>query len=194
LGPALGREHLDTLLLSRAVEAGAQIWQPWSVVSLGQNGDGFTCRVVSKTKGAAGELRSRLVIAAHGSWESGGLPSQVPRRPACSSDLFGFKAHFANANLLSDLMPLLVFPGGYGGMVHTDSGRVSLSCCVRRDCLEELRGGDHWRSAAEAILRHMKASCAGVRECLDGAKLEGPWIAAARFDPASGEALDTGSF
>ena len=27
-------------------------------------------------------------------------------------------------------MPLMVFPGGYGGMVHSDHGRVSLSCCI----------------------------------------------------------------
>ena len=32
-------------------------------------------------------------------------------------------------------MPLLVFPGGYGGMVWADHGRLSLSCCIRRDVL-----------------------------------------------------------
>ena len=30
-------------------------------------------------------------------------------------------------------------PGGYGGMVHSDHGRVSLSCCVRRDQLDACR-------------------------------------------------------
>ena len=35
-------------------------------------------------------------------------------------------------------MPLLAFPGGYGGMVNTDGGRVSLSCCIRRDTLRAM--------------------------------------------------------
>ena len=34
----------------------------------------------------------------------------------------------------ADLMPLLAFPGGYGGMVWSDQAGVA-SCCVRRDVL-----------------------------------------------------------
>src|SRR3981081_1645636 len=33
-GRALVRDHLDTLLLSRAAAAGASIWQPWSATDL----------------------------------------------------------------------------------------------------------------------------------------------------------------
>ena len=79
------------------------------------------------------------IVAAHGSWESGPMPTQDLRRPPRPSDLFGFKASFIGGALPPDLMPLLAFPGGYGGMVHTDGGRVSLSCCIRRDQLERCR-------------------------------------------------------
>ena len=33
-GRALGRDHLDTLLLHRAAAAGVNVWQPWSAVEL----------------------------------------------------------------------------------------------------------------------------------------------------------------
>ena len=83
-------------------------------------------------------LRAPVIIAAHGSWEPGKLPSQLDKinNP---SDLLGFKAHFKGASLAADLMPLLVFPGGYGGMVLADHGRLSLSCCIRRDTLAAIR-------------------------------------------------------
>ena len=42
----------------------------------------------------------------------------MPSPPdARDSDLIGFKARFEASRLPADLMPLLLFPGGYGGMV-----------------------------------------------------------------------------
>ena len=77
-------------------------------------------------------------------------------------------------------MPLLAFPGGYGGMVHTDAGRVSLSCCIRRDQLERLprTGG-----AGPAVLEHIAAACRGVRQALAGARLQGGWLATGPIRP-----------
>ena len=80
-------------------------------------------------------------------------------------------------------MPLLAFPGGYGGMVHSDSGRVSLSCCIRRDVLQALRTGGEPRSAAEAVFQHIRESCAGVRRSLERAVLDGAWLAAGPIAP-----------
>src|SRR5439155_1141636 len=37
-GRALSREHLDTMLLDQARQAGAEIWQPWQVTSLRHEG------------------------------------------------------------------------------------------------------------------------------------------------------------
>ena len=73
-------------------------------------------------------------------------------------------------------MPLLAFPGGYGGMVHTDGGRVSLSCCIRRDQLERCR--QQWPDvrAGEAVLLHIESSCMGVALALAAATLDGVWL------------------
>ena len=103
-------------------------------------------------------LRAPVIIAAHGSWEPGKLPSQLDKinKP---SDLLGFKAHFRGASLPADLMPLLIFPGGYGGMVSADHGRLSLSCCIRRDTLAAIRAeqGKRFgrRSRASPHPRHL---------------------------------------
>jgi flavin-dependent dehydrogenase len=182
-GRALGRDRLDTLLLHRAAAAGAHIWQPWSAVGLVKQGDGYLCRVVGRERGQSSELRARIVVAAHGSWEPGPLPTQPARPVARPSDLFGFKAHFLDSRLPAGLMPLLAFPGGYGGMVHSDHGRVSLSCCIRRDQLKSARRAAGPVRAGEAVLAHIKQSCRAVREALAGARLEDDWLSAGPIRP-----------
>ncbi len=191
-GQALGRERLDALLLERAAAEGVEVRQPWSVVALRREGDGYSCRARSHAAGGEAELRAPVVVAAHGSWESGALPTQLPRRQPRPADLLGFKAHFRNSDLPAGLMPLLAFPGGYGGMVHCDAGRVSLSCCVRRDRLERVRAGGI--EAGEAVLSHIRAWCPGVRQALAGAEREGEWLAAGPIRPGVRPRAQTGLF
>ena len=192
-GRALGREHFDSVLLARAPTVGAAVLQPWTVSGIERTAGGYACTVVADEKWtnmarpAACNLRARIVIAAHGSWEPGPLPTQSRRYPPRASDLFAFKAHFRDGKLPLGLMPLLVFPDGYGGMVQTDGGRVSLSCCIRRDALEECRrrwgiAGERAR-AAVAVFAHIQASCRGVREALAGASLDGAWLSAGPIRP-----------
>src|SRR5262249_24540981 len=116
-GRALGRERLDALLLAAAAAAGAEVLQPWSAVEVVADGAGYRCTTARTGSGDVRDLRSGIVIAAHGSWEVGPLPTQPQRQAPRASDLFGFKAHFRGSALPPDLMPLLAFPGGYGGMV-----------------------------------------------------------------------------
>jgi flavin-dependent dehydrogenase len=80
-------------------------------------------------------------------------------------------------------MPLLVFPGGYGGLVHSDGGRVTLSCCVRRDVLAAVRQRHGAASAGEAVVRHIKESCVGVRDALEGASADGAILSAGPIRP-----------
>jgi flavin-dependent dehydrogenase len=134
------------------------------------------------------------VVAAHGSWEAGSLPSHLFRRPARASDLLGFKAHFESSDLPVDLMPLLVFPGGYGGMVHSDHGRVSLSCCIRRDRLARIRQGRTKDDAGDTVLEYIQESCLGVRRTLGGARRQGAWLSAGPIRPGIHPAASPGIF
>jgi flavin-dependent dehydrogenase len=203
-GRALGRETLDTLLLDAAARAGADVVQPCRSGAQGSPKASFRRQpgevsvapmadVISATTtppadaggspgGLAHEYEAPVTIAAHGSWDIGPLPTQPKKLPPRASDLFGFKAHFINSELPEGLMPLLAFPGGYGGMVHVDGGRVSLSYCIRRDRVSALQG-PHRGEAGEAVLAHILESCAGVRHALRGANREGQWLAAGPIRP-----------
>ena len=70
-GRALSRAQLDTMLLARAAALGAVNWQPWSVIKLERQHDEFVCVAGSASGRESVELRGRLVLAAHGSWETG---------------------------------------------------------------------------------------------------------------------------
>jgi len=127
-GRALGRETLDTLLLDQARDAGAQVFQPYAVQSM-EGGPGcwkFDAR--ANGPGSILQLRSRVAIDAHGSWEalpSGQVRHRMPRRP---TDLFAFKANFHGTSLRPGLLPVLCLDGGYGGMVVADGGVTTLAC------------------------------------------------------------------
>jgi flavin-dependent dehydrogenase len=181
-GHAVGREHLDTTLLEAAARTGAVVYQPWTVESCRDEGGAWRLALAGDRQ-AHGEIRARIVIAANGSWQRDVLASPGGREARRAGDLLGFKAHFTRSRLPADSMPLVLFPGGYGGMVATDSGRVSFSCCIRRDALQHCRARYPGTSAGEAVVAHAIASCRGVREALAGATREGPWLAAGPIRP-----------
>jgi flavin-dependent dehydrogenase len=170
----LGREHLDLLLRDAAVAAGARLYQPMKLLSLQRDGGRFAC-ILGEV-----ELQARIVIAACGSWNAGGMFA-LTAAPA-PSDLFAFKAHFKASRLPPGLMPLLAFPGGYGGLVHGDGGRTSLSCCIRRDALTQIRTRYPGR-AAETVLAHIMATTRGVHEALSGAVREGDFLSTGPIHP-----------
>ena len=181
-GRALGREFLDVLLRDAAVAAGAMLFQPAEVTALNRRAEQHTLELgrAGQDAGTVDEIGARVVIAACGSWNSSGsFAVNAKRRP---SDLFAFKAHLRGGALADGTMPLLAFPGGYGGIVHSDRGRISLSCCIRRDALARARAM-HGAKAGEAVFRHILASTAGARRALRDAAVEGAILAAGPIRP-----------
>jgi len=180
-GRALGREHLDTLLVERAAEVGATILQPRTARRIARDGALHVCDTVD-ADGNAQALHAPVLIAAHGSWEPD--PSLEDRhRPQRKSDLFAFKANYRDAQLAPGVLPVLAFPGGYGGIVVGDHGRTTLAFCIRRDALREARARHPARKAALAALAHVEAHCSGVRTALQGADLEAPWLGVGPIQP-----------
>jgi flavin-dependent dehydrogenase len=182
-GRALGREHLDVMLRDAAVAAGAELLQPAEVINLQRADEGHVCIL---DDGRA--IAAKTVIAACGSWNAKG-----PFVVQDASDLFAFKAHFRASALPPGLMPLLAFPGGYGGLVHSDAGRTSLSCCIRRDALEQVRSR-HGGKAAEAVLAHILETTKGARLALGDAVLEGSFLATGPIHPGIRKRQDAGVF
>lgn len=180
-GRAIGRDRLDTELLASAVKIGVQVWQPWKATDVQCLDDVVFC--VIQTKEQLHTLKSRMVIMAQGSWEHDiSSPDNHFKAPK-NSDLFGFKAHFNHSSLADDLMPLLLFPGGYGGLVGSDHGRTSLSCCISREMLTQLREKYPHISAGACVLNHIKESCLGVREVLESAEQLKSWLAVGPIRP-----------
>lgn len=178
-GRALGRDHLDDALLNRAKQLGVVLWQPWTCQEIKQEQEMFLCKLTCN--GATEEITARSLIMACGSWE-GNIP-QFNALPHKSSDLLAFKAHFKNTELDADLMPLIAFPGGYGGLVHSDQGRVSLSFCMRRDILQDVRKTHPGMQAGEAALSYIKEHCLGVQKVLENAQQERNWLACGPIRP-----------
>jgi flavin-dependent dehydrogenase len=190
-GRALSREKLDLLLIERAAECGAQVFQPARCMRLTTQEDGFLATIESQKESF--ELAASVAISAHGSWEIGRLPTQRHERQPRPSDWLAFKAHFTNTNLPIGLMPLLSFADGYGGMVHCDDDRASLSCCIRRHRLETLPR-EHGDSAGDAVLQHILKTCPILRPVLDHAELDDSWLAAGAIQPGIRSRCQNGIF
>ena len=180
-GHALGREWLDLELLAAAARAGARVLQPCRVEACEDEGD--TWRFELAGPDGRQQVRARVAIAAHGSWERHSPLGETRRASAAGGDLLGFKAHFRAARLPAGSMPLVIFPGGYAGLVASDDGRTSFSCCIRRDTLQACRSGHRHEAAGEAVLAYVAAQCRGAREALEGAAREGPWLSAGPIRP-----------
>lgn len=180
-GRAVRREVLDPALLARAASAGATVLQPARVHSFERTASGFRVTVEPDAR-AALELEARFVVAAHGSWERAPAPLAAAPAPR-ASDLLGFKARFGGSRLPADLMPLVLFPGGYGGMVHVDGGQVSFSCCIRRDALRDARAARPGLSAGEAVLEHARQACGALDDALAGCVRATPWLSAGPIRP-----------
>ena len=126
-GRALSREHLDAVLLNSPLRMEPTSFsRPRSVRFGVKPMSGYA----SPKRAKNFVRRSSWLLTAHGMAVNCRRNLRGARR---ASDLFGFKAHFRNVNLPAQLMPLLAFPGGYGGMVHANDGLVSISCCIRSD-------------------------------------------------------------
>ena len=183
-GYALGREHLDLLLLERAQATGASVLQPCRATAVRRQAHDGGYEVDATAGGSVSlTLRAPVLIRANGSWQpppADGAPWDRERR---ARDLLGFKASFRGANLDDGLLPVLAFGGGYGGMVVASDGLATLACCIRRDKLAARRRGAAGANAGEAIEALLRGECRGVREALAHASRVGPWLAAGPIRP-----------
>lgn len=185
-GLALGREHLDLLLLRQARTAGATVLQPCRARAVQVDAQGVGYEVeVADARSLRLVLRAPVVIRAHGSWEAPPAGETTMKRRHRAADLLGFKASFRNAALDDGLLPVLAFAGGYGGMVRASDGLTTLACCIRRDRLAACRrdGGGGCEVAGEAIETLLRRDCRGVRDALRDASRIAPWLAAGPMRP-----------
>ncbi len=161
----------------------------------GSAGD-FACAIDVQRRNSL-TIRAPVVLDAHGSWEraptfSGHESSGPPRRR--SSDLFAFKANFRDSGLPAGFLPVLSLPGGYGGMVQGDDGRMTIACCLRRDALADCRAAMPDLAAGPAVEAHLRRYIAGVGDALEGARRDGAWLSVGPLAPGIRVESASGTF
>jgi flavin-dependent dehydrogenase len=108
--------------------------------------------------------------------------------------LLAFKANFTDSSLREGAISVLALDGGYGGMVVADGGMTTVACCLRRDRLGELRAAAPGRPAGDAVQAWLERECGGVRQALQGALRQGPWLAAGPLAPGVRVGRQDGTF
>ena len=179
-GRALNREHLDMLLLERAKQNGAEIFQPWSVNNITGEPGNFMCHAHASRSNNKLVMTTPVIIAAHGCWQPAPGKSKPAPHP---SDLLAFKATFEGGSLPDETLTMLSFPGGYGGMVMSGHNQLTLAFCVRRDVLAACRLATPETSAAQAAQIYVSNVCPAVAHAIHNAQLQGKWLTIGPLQP-----------
>lgn len=155
---ALSRTVLDEALLNRAKQSGCHVVRGTAIEKLTREGDTW-CALTATGKAFRA---SHLFLA------SGKHDIRAWGRPAgAQNDLVGFKMHWRlapqQAEALAGTIEMILFPGGYGGLVAVEGESANLSVVVRRKILQSMGG---WAD----LLPHMRRACALLDHRLDGAQ------------------------
>jgi flavin-dependent dehydrogenase len=195
-GYALGRESLDTLLREQAANAGASVFCPWTALAMAEASGHMSCTLQDARSRETRVLAAPVVIVACGSWgthpraihaSSGGPDMRAalagPQSGHHGSDLFAFKANFTSTTLQNGVLPVLSFPGGYGGMVVEGRSLATLAFCIRRDTLAACRQAKRGATAAEAAFAYVMRACREADLMLAASERFGPWLSIGPIRP-----------
>jgi flavin-dependent dehydrogenase len=169
------------MLLARARSLGVTVWQPCYAQRLYGQAGAWHCELRSgRAGGPSITLSGAVAIDAHGS--SHGLAGAPTARARRGKELLAFKANFAGVRLAADLLPVLCFPGGYGGIVLAGEQLATLACCIRADRLQRCRAG-RALTAGAVVESYLRSQCAPLARALSGAERRGAWLAMGPLRP-----------
>jgi flavin-dependent dehydrogenase len=157
-GISLTRRVLDEALLTRAQEAGASVERGSCVEALEHTQGGWVARL------ANGETRcAETAFLATGKHDLRGWK----RPPGIQSHLVAFKMYFRLAGgddaEMESRVELVLFPGGYAGLLFLPGGVMNLCLLVKRAMLQRL--GGRWMN----VLDHIHSCSPYFARYLDGA-------------------------
>jgi flavin-dependent dehydrogenase len=209
-GRALGRARLDELLLAQARALGVEVRQPARVLAIDGAPGAYRCELreprpatvpatataaapTSPAPGAprSSTLRAPVVVDARGSPPDAAGPLR-------DGDLLAFKSRWRAAGLPAGHLPLLSFPGGYGGLVVAEQGWTTFALCVQRSRLREWRALRPGLAAGAALEAGLRSHCPALEALLGGATRAAPWLACGPVRPgvratAPGQPLRVGN-
>ena len=158
-GMGLSRRVLDEALLANARNYGADVLRGRRVEHLQPSGDGWVALL-----GTGEEIRGGSAFVATGKHDLRGWP----RPEGKQNDLVAFKMYFRlkpeMARALAGQVELVLFPGGYAGLLGLGGGVMNLCLLVQRAVLREL--GGNW----SRLLKHIQSSSPYLARYLEGAE------------------------
>jgi menaquinone-9 beta-reductase len=158
-GMGLSRRLLDEALLANARSCGADVRRGKRVEHLRPSGNEWVALL-----GAGEEVRGAHAFVATGKHDLRGW-----RRPeGKQNDLVAFKMYFRlrpeMAHALAGQVELVLFPGGYAGLLGLGGCVMNLCLLVQRAVLRKL--GGNWRK----LLEHIQSSSQYLARYLEGAE------------------------
>ncbi len=158
-GMGLSRRLLDEALLANARNCGAEVLRGKRAEHLRRSEDGWVVLL-----GSGEEIRGSSAFVATGKHDLRGW-----RRPeGKQNDLVAFKMYFRlrqeMVNVLAGQVELVLFPGGYAGLLGLSGGVMNLCLLVRRTVFREL--GADWTK----LLKHICCSSRYFARYLEGAE------------------------
>lgn len=158
-GISLTRRILDEALLDHARNAGVKVTRGARVDSLERSGGGWVVRL------ANGECRhAPTVFMATGKHDLHGWARPTVKQ----NDLVAFKMYFRlahgwNASSV-ERVEIILFPGGYAGLLFFPAGIMNLCLLVQQSALR--RCNSQWTN----LLRHLQQSSRYLSRCLAGSE------------------------
>lgn len=157
-GMSLARRVLDEALLLQAGQAGARVERGRAVESLRRENGHWVGRLNDGE-----ERRARAVFLATGKHDLHGWHRPAGRQ----NDLVAFKMYFRlqcrpRADI-ANRVELVLFPGGYGGLLLLEREVLNLCVLVKQKALRRL---GRWAD----LLRHMQAASPHLAHYLEGAE------------------------
>lgn len=143
---SMTRRKLDEALLSLAAREGTVVMRSRRVESLHRSGSGWNAHL------AGGEIRSaQTAFLATGKHDLSGHR----RPPGKQNNLVAFKMYFrlapAQQQALAGWVDLILFPGGYAGILLTEDGDANLCLLVNRKSLQRFH--NDWSTLLDGIKR-----------------------------------------
>jgi len=181
-GTALGisRYALDTVLLSAARAAGAEVHTETTVKNITAQGKGYLIETQGKHSAASFEVRT--VIAAWGTNGHIGLNGSSTNRPVQSNrkskqhTYIGIKSHFTGIPM-EPAVELYFLNGGYVGISSVEDGRVNVAALLKQHAFQ---------TKPKSIMGWIEAACSRNDKLKDklakGVPVEGTQAAVAPVD------------
>lgn len=158
-GMGLSRRLLDEALLANAQNCGTEVLRGRRVDNLRRSGDGWIAVL-----GDGEEIRGATAFVATGKHDLRGWH----RPEGKQNDLVAFKMYFRltqeMAEAIAGQVELVLFPGGYAGLLGLSGAVMNLCLLVRRRVLRDF-GGD-WKR----LIKHIQSSSRHLARYLEGSE------------------------